>query len=424
MTIKKSPLVFFSLITLSLTIILGLFTVSSYAGVDELRGQWDINLQDENGESVYSVTLFLNDIAPDPNDPEELLSAGCMKSNEAGFLAPLSLIATQTDDGYIINFFSTALIDEYYQPFVIEFNGDVIVNGRGVKDDEVSGSFYSEPNSSTWEGSWSGIHHDRRRKKCPPVEIPPLSFWGDVRLQKNLRGETVELKKTILEAQTDIVSSGVLVENPDGSTIILPPFTDIFSPDVDFVSRFRYVIPFDEADENDPIAGEPYYFTLLDLLGNPIPGATTTDIWTECLITAPSNIKAKNLDNKDIEVKWDPVDLEDGFDPANGIGFYQIEIGGSNPWTPDKYGSNHIKSIWHIVPWGDFNPGYPGVPDGNDLGEGLSHFPDGEFSIRVEAFSRPPSGSGGFGHECVVVDFDENRFFKKEGDTINIIPFE
>ena len=44
--------------------------------------------------------------------------------------------------------------------------------------------------------------------------------------------------------------------------------------------------------------------------------------------------------------------------------------------------------------------------------------PVGEFSIRVEAFSRSPSGSGGVGHECVVVDSDENRLFQKDGDVI------
>jgi hypothetical protein len=39
------------------------------------------------------------------------------------------------------------------------------------------------------------------------------------------------------------------------------------------------------------LGNHTYTFTLLDALGNPIPGTTTTDVWTDCLITAPSNLE-------------------------------------------------------------------------------------------------------------------------------------
>ena len=156
-------------------------------------------------------------------------------------------------------------------------------------------------------------------------------------------------------------------------------------------------------------------------MGNPIPGSTKEDIWTGCYISAPSNFSADVQGNNDVLVSWDKVDLEDGFDPEKDTGFYQIEIGGSDPWTPDLYGSNHIKSTNHIVPWAFFSPGSPGFPDGTDLGIALEDFPDGIFSIRIEAFSEPPAGSGGYVHECVVVDFDENLSFEKEGESVTIL---
>jgi hypothetical protein len=273
------------------------------------------------------------------------------------------------------------------------------------------------------QSNWNAIHHDKGRKDCPPVEIPPLNFWVDVRAQHNMRGDKVEQIKTIFDVQTDIVSFGVLVEKPDGSTVKLPPYTDIFSPEVDFVSKFRYTIPYDQAEDRDPIAGSPYYFTLLDIFGNPIPGSTKPDIWTGCNISAPSNFATNKNDysKESILIDWDDVEVTNGFDPGSGVGFYQIEIGGWNPWTPDIYGSNLIKSSKHEVPWGDFEPPSLGNPDGFDLGIGLKRFTDGVYALRIEAFSEPPSGSDGQSIECVVVDFDQNIFFQKSGDNITFI---
>jgi hypothetical protein len=336
-----------------------------------------------------------------------------MKS--AGGMAPLSLTASQIDENnFEISCYSTAIPSNGQVPYVIHFVGNVQPNGAAVPDDVANGVAFSD----NFEGNWSAIHHDRRRKECPPVQIPPLSSWVDVRAQHNLRGGEVEQIKTILEVQTDIVSLGVLVEKPDGSTVTLSPYTDIFSPDVDFVSNFRYVIPYDEADESDPEVGRLYYFTLLDNFGNPIPGSTKTDIWTGCLISAPNTFSAIVDANKNIALSWESVPTVVGFDPANGIGFYQIEIGGWDPWRPDIYGSNHIMSNSHEIPWSDFVPPSVGSPDGFDLGVGLESFPDGKYVIRVEAFSEPPPGSGGNAHECVVVDFQENIYFEKSSDII------
>jgi hypothetical protein len=158
---------------------------------------------------------------------------------------------------------------------------------------------------------------------------------------------------------------------------------------------------------------------LLDALGNPIPGTTKTDVWTECTITPPTNLQGVQQENLDIDLAWDPVPNAAGFDPANGIGFYQIGIEPSLS-LPDalSYGSNLISSTNHIIPWQDFEPGSVGDPDGFNLGVGLNQLPDGRYQIRTDSYSVVPPGSPGVGLECETVDFGEALYFEKNDDSI------
>jgi hypothetical protein len=389
-------------------------------GVDDLRGRWDVYVEGL-GQGLENFTFFIGEINYN-NSVAAFLANGCMES-PSQILSPLALKAEDKGDGfYYVSIISTVVPSSGANPFVIQFFGQVQIFGEGVPDDKAGGEESRIRTEFLDGGSWTATHHDRRRKKCPPVEIPPLEFSVDVRAQHNLRGGQIELTKTILEAQTNIASSGVLVEKPDSTVVTLRPYTDIFSSNVDFVSRFRYTIPFDLADNADPIPSKPYYFTLLDVLGNPIPGSLKSDIWTGCFISAPINFVANIYSNNDIGIEWDEVPTANGFDPANGVGFYQIEIGGWNPWSPDIYGCNLIKSTTHTVPWNDFTPPSPGYPDGYDLGIALNKFPDNRtYGIRIEAFSKPPIGSGGGNHECVIVDFNENIYFQKFANGISLI---
>jgi hypothetical protein len=128
------------------------------------------------------------------------------------------------------------------------------------------------------------------------------------------------------------------------------------------------------------------------------------------------------LQGSDIRLGWDPVPNAAGFNPANGIGFYQIGVNASPPFLGAlSYGSNLIKSIYHIIPWQDFVPGTPGTPDGFNLGVGLNRLSDGIYQIRVDSFSVPPSGSPGVYLECETVDFGEARYFQKAGNSITIL---
>jgi hypothetical protein len=216
-------------------------------GVDDLRGRWDITAF-AAGLDGASFVLFVNDLEPGPTG---FLAAGCMES--IGGLAPMSLQAQRNDNGkYVISVRSTVIPAEG-DPFGIQFFGPVGTFGQGVADD-MAGGEGSVVRTAFSEGTWQGFHHDRERKKCPAVEIPPLNFSVDVWLRKNLRGGVTEEITTALDGTTDIASAGVLVERPDGISV-LTPLTSIFSPDVDFVSQFRYSLGI---VGDAPVVGQPY----------------------------------------------------------------------------------------------------------------------------------------------------------------------
>jgi len=264
---------------------------------------------------------------------------------------------------------------------------------------------------------WEGTHHDRRRKNCPAAEIPPLDFWYDVRAQRELvNGQVVEnLSRHALEGDTDIVSTGMLVQRPDASKVFPPPtISDIFGPDVDFISRFAY----SGGGEGDPMVGPSYSFTLLDANGEPIPGTTRLDEWTACLQDAPANVSAELQEQpRGIIVNWDQVGETDGFQPSQGVGFYQVTIEAVNASGLFLYGANLIGSNNHFIPYEDFNPGAGGFPDGYDFGDSLGELPGKrEYRIKVWSFSEPPSSSQGVNLECEVTEATEAEIFTKESD--------
>ena len=384
-------------------------------GVDDLRGRWEFVVSDLAPEPL-PFDIFINDLAPDPDSEigNEYLAVGCMGSPGVDAITPMSLRATDLGGGvYDLSLLSTAVPPADDKPYVIQFLGTVYTNGSGVPDDVASGYIRTD---SSQGGDWDGTHHDRRRTKCPPVgDIPDLYFHNDVYVRRGYEGDTVDHQNTLLEGFTNIVSTGMRVEWPDGTVVNVPFYTDIFSPDVDFVSEFRYLGGY----EDDPISGEPYTFTLLDALGNPIPGTTQTDVWTACVTyPPPRDLSAIVTPELNIDLSWDAVPLVPGFDPANEMGFYQIGIW---PWgfTSDTYyGANGISSPNHLIPWADFGGSAPGLPDGFDNGASLSELDEGNYELQVEAFSQPGSANPGHGHECAVWDSAENLYFNKTDDMI------
>jgi hypothetical protein len=379
-------------------------TASANRGVDDLRGRWDIVVHEPNSES-RNFFVYVNDSQAIQNGS---LATGCMESPESGVLAPLSMQSQRVEGGYNVKFAST-VVPQVGNPFIIQFTGSVEVFGRGLRDDRAEGTVIW---GTSGVGNWEGTHHNRQETECPPVETPPFQFRADVWALHDLHPNQA-LYRSIFSGYTDIVSSGLLVQKPDGTAIVVPPFTDIFSPNVDFITSFRYLT----VKPGEPVSGEPYTLTLLDALGNPIPGTTKTDVWTGCFITPPRNLRAFQQQNLDINLAWDSVPSAPGFDPANGTGFYQIFLQPQSSWS-NSYGAYGIRSTYHIIPWNDFLPPARGVPDGFDVGEGLNRLFDGAYRTFVKSFSEPPPNSLGVGHECAIVDFSEALYFDKAGDSI------
>lgn len=369
-------------------------------GVHPLRGRWDVTAEiPEFGSTAFR--MLITDVATDPDDAAASLAIGCFVLADSGAATPMSLRAVEDSPGMLaVTFFGTLVLGEE-DTSVARFDGSIELFGSGVSDDTAAG----DQQTNFGEGPWSAIHHDRRKPKCPPFDAPGLQFQGDAYTAQNA-GDPPE-GATIWEGFTNIVSSGMLIESPSIGSIVAAPFTDLFSPGVDFVSEFRYL-----ADGwGLPAAGEGFTFTLLDLFGNPIPGTTSADTWNGCLQGAPQNIQGTYVFEQHIDLSWDPVASVPGFDPSSGIGFYQIEVEGG-------YGANSDNgTTTHLIPWNPFTPGDPGLPDGVDFGISLSEFEDGIFGVSVVAFAED-AGPGGVGLSCQVRD--EPLFFERDGSVITI----
>lgn len=369
------------------------------ARVDPLRGRWDLTLQ--LPEETSEVRLFVDQIADDPADPYGTLATGCLEVVESGQTAPASLRAIETTAGQRdVTVFSS--VDVGFGPSVLRLDGVIALNGRGVSDDTAGGSYVA----GFGEGEWFGDHHDRRNPKCTNLDLGSFAFEADALTAQD--AEDPPNGETLLASGTQIVSSGMLVESPTLGTVFAEPFTDIFSPEVDFIEEFRF-IGFVEGVL--PPAGESFTFTLLDLLGNPIPGAVATDTWNGCFQGAPGNLRASYMFEDHLEVTWDAVAAAPGFDPANGVGFYQIESDGG-------YGANLIGETTHQIPWDPFGESAPGVPDGNDFGAGLSESGNGTFEISTISFAEDV-GPGGSGLACQVRD--EPLLIEITGSDISVL---
>ena len=406
----KKLMVLFVLTLVVGSLIPGIADAQRNHGVDNMRGRWDIQVVVDS-EPAWSVMLFINDLVPDPlGTPDTYVGTGCLVSPgdnpvQGGVVTPATLQALDNGDGtWDVVFLGTVVLE--WHTFVARLTGTVDSNGPSIVDDEAYGDFYAD-----WgQGTWIGDHHDRRRTNCPPVEPQPnLYFHGDVYVHYTFGGGGMS-SFMVLEAYTNIVSGSMLVEAPNGVTYWVAPFTDIFSPHVDFISQFRYVF----GASGDPISGGTYTFTLLDTLGNPIPGAIGMDAWTGCEHGAPGNFNAVVEANNDVTLSWDPVASTPGFDTPSGIGFYQIEVHG-------LYGANGVQSSTHLLPWNDFGGHAAGVPDGWDNGIGLGSLDNGFYQLEVVAFAYPNPANPGHGLECAIRDSSENLYFNKTDTDITFV---
>jgi hypothetical protein len=217
----------------------------------------------------------------------------------------------------------------------------------------------------------------------------------------------------ILGTVTNIVVDSVRVNLPDGRSIIVPRYSDVFGPGVNqtTVLRFATCVP------GVPIAGGEYIFTGLDVAGEPIPGATNTDIWVGVEPPDPPTTVRTEVVEDGILVNWDESGIIPGsFEPAAEpqLGSYQLQI--SRIETGEYvYGAAPISVSSHLVPRdkADF-------VEGKDKGLSLSEMEDGVYSLSALLHSIAPKGSLGKGLEYMASDPSQTIIFAIQDGEITI----
>ena len=411
----KTKRLFLFLITFTLIAVIfsAPFTVQAAQtnGVNDLRGLWNGVIKDLYG-GAPTFQLQLDRSGPAPNDPLVFLYNGCMALGEGKAFAPISARVMIAGNGkYDLTLLGTAASGG----FIIKLTGLIKTFGSAVTDDTAGGVWQT----ADQQGNWSASHHDRRQVKCPAVTLGNgLWFSGDTYAGANVDSTGNIGGNTLLESYTNIVSFGMQVVSPDNQIVIVPPFTDVFSPQINFNDNFRYLHVYD----GFPIPKGVYKFSLLDVFGQPIPGATAKDVWSGCMQDAPRNVVA-SVGTNGIQVNWDSVSPVPGFNPQGtpSVGFYQIGLNLDNGGNTE-YGAAQMHTASHLIPFAGFGSFAPGNPDGFDFGSGLLDLVDGNYVFEVVAFSEPPAGSGGVGLECQIRAENENVYFEKNGATFTSLP--
>jgi hypothetical protein len=386
---------------------------------DDLLGKWSLmaDLPDSFGEG--NLILVLNEINADPEIENRFLGTGCMQTISSGEWAPLSMQADYDEESgsYDWNGLSTLIPDtSENEAAVIHFIGNAMMASRRGDNDTVSGNSYS----SLGEISWEGIHASTETAGCPETISERLFLDGSVGVRRDLATtQPTDIANFLTE--TNIVSSKLMIEAPNGEKIVADYQTDIFNPNVDFISQFRYHF----ANEGTPEMNTLYKFSLLDQNGKAIPGADFIDAFRNCDHGAAANYQFTFDPGQFFELTWEsPKIISGSFDPENGHGFFQITI---EKYPQQEggfvYGAEGYKNT-HRIPWITFVPGSPGAPDGFDYGISLSEFENGEYEISIFSYNRydPPEGENG--HDCWVFDSRENIVFLKEGDQLTLITGE
>ncbi|MEW5941061.1 MAG: hypothetical protein AB1750_15445 [Chloroflexota bacterium] len=379
-------------------------------GVDHLRGRWIGKIENLDGED-QPFQLLLGASRLDPNDSQAAFYNGCIAIGYRADYAPVSARVVILGNGeYELTLFGTASTNGS----IVRLDGSLRTFGASVRDDTAGGTWQT----SDQQGDWKAGHHDRRQVRCPIVDVGgDLWFEAGVTGVIQLDDQNAQHPSFNLHGDTNIVSAGMLVVSPDGSSSVIPFYTDLFSPNVDFVNTFRYLEGY---DGSLPVAGGTYKFTLLDVFGNPIPGTTQTDTWYGCTMDAPRNVSASVI-AEGIWVTWDAAPSAPGFDPSSGIGFYQIVLFPDGPGD-GGYGANLILFTAHLIPLASFGGFAPGDPDGNDFGMALSELADGIYAFDVISFSEAPVAGPNVGPECQVRAWNEQVRFEVSGGVLTILP--
>ena len=247
--------------------------------------------------------------------------------------------------------------------------------------------------------------------EMPELAPPPVEMWGDVSctLEGPAGDPASRNPKTAFDVTVqDRRAAQVVVETPDGQTILVPPYGDIFGQERRFHRRIAGL----------PQAWGTYTFTALDADGAPLPGAVASDVYVGGREPdPPANVRAEMTD-AGLLVTWDPSPAIPGaFDPSGApvAGFYQITLVGEGVGM--SYGWHHesrLPETSHLIPLRrqDFGQG--------DRGQALEELQDSLYYLTVTAFSRPPEGTAGRSNECASHDPAEEIQIRVEGGQVRV----
>jgi hypothetical protein len=216
-----------------------------------------------------------------------------------------------------------------------------------------------------------------------------------------------------LQIMTNIVVDSVRVDLPDGGSIVVPPFTDVFTPGVDQTTVLRFLT----CEPGMPLAGGEYVFTGLDAAGESIPEARNTDIWVGVEPpNPPTNVRAEVIEDG-ILVSWDESPIVPGsFEPAAKpqLGFYQLTIDRTET-RELVYGAGAISACSWLIPQdrADFI-------QGKECGLSLSEMADGTYHLSASILSMAPKDSLGKGFEYLSSDPGQTITFTIQDGKVTI----
>ena len=388
------------------------------SAITALPGTWQLTGDFLQPGKPAQLNLLITAVEPDPQDESLYLATGCMQTGESQGWAPLSMqaIHKREENRYEMTILSTLIpLAPVEQTPIIRLIGIAEKSATASSIHAASGTSYS----SLGEVAWQGEHLTQGVSECPTEYAEVLVFRG---LLDNHRDSAYSppLDFTYFNSiETNIVAARMQVEAPDGQVYLVEHYTDIFTPSVDFIENFRFAASIDGL----PIPSEPYTFTLLDILGRPIAGAESQDVYLSCDHQAVTDLSASFLKDAYLELQWQAPPLIPGrFDPQNGNGFYQITLE-PYPWKPQgqSYGAE-ASFTTHQVPWLPFTPGSPGMPEGTNFGVSLSELDDGEYAFMVGAYDNFEPVSGSDGWDCRVEDSRQRLIITKAGDNLSVRP--
>lgn len=401
-------------------------------GIDLFRGAWGGKMLIPEGKAIqvnlyFNESVLIDDVTSKASGYFSWDELDGLKRAKSPKLPMMANVTDLGDGTYELFILANVLIpSDEGKPIttVMKLTGKAKMGGSGVTDDIIKGEWYLKgPGGMLIEGLWSAVHLDRRSVRAPEVNLDDpttdLYFWtdayaalnGPATLPPEERGPCV-----ILGIMSNIVMDSVRVGLPDGRSVIVPPYTDVFSPGVDWTTLFR----FSTCEPGMPIAGGEYIFTALDVAGNPIPGVRNTDIWVGVEPPEPPTNVHASVTDEGILVTWDDVPAIPGsFEPAADpqLGFYQMAVDRVKPGEPGEsvYGANHIAVSSHLIPQDKAN-----FIEGKDWGLSLSEMEDGTYYLNTCVHSIAPESSLGKGFEYNNSDSGQAIIFTIEGGEITI----